>query len=540
MNSKTRTLVITGGLVVAIVVLALLAYNTIYSTSSTKAITRTTTVSVGTVQSTVTATGNVAPATSLSLNFASSGIVTEVDVQPGAQVVAGQTLAKIDDTQTQAALNSAEAALSSAQANLASVEQPLTPSAAAQNTAALQSAQAQVATAQQNLASAQQSAQVNSVGYQNTLSQAQAQLRRDTAQYNSDQANCATTTTASSGGGSGAGQSCSSVLLTDQNNIAKDNEAVTNAQQAQTSGHLKDEQAIQQAQNSLTSAEDSLASTQASNNAKATPTPASVASAQAQVTTAQANLQTAQKNEENTVLTAPIAGTVAAVNGVVGQTVSGGGTSSASSSTSSSGSAGSSSTGGSGSSSSAFITLENISSLEVVAGFAEVDASKIQNGQAATVTLNALPNQSISGTVSNVAIDSTVVSNVVTYNVTITLTNPPAGAKPGMTANASVVVGEAANVLELPSADITTRAGGATVTLLRAGKQITQTVTTGLVGDEDTQITSGVSQGDVVVAPTVNITTGGSTTNTSTARGLGGGGLFSGGGGGGGAFGGGG
>src|ERR1700761_767594 len=118
MSAKTRTLVITGGLVVVIAVIAFLALHTVYSTSSTTTVTRTTTVAVGTVQSTVTATGNVAPATSLSLNFESSGIVTAVDVQPGSQVTAGETLATIDDTQTQAALNSAEAALTASEPNL--------------------------------------------------------------------------------------------------------------------------------------------------------------------------------------------------------------------------------------------------------------------------------------------------------------------------------------------------------------------------------------------------------------------------------------
>jgi len=527
MSSKTRTLVLTGGLVVVIVVIALLAVNTIFSKASAKTVTRTATVSTGTVESTVTATGNVSPATSLSLNFQSSGVVTEIDVQTGDQVVAGQTLAKIDDTQTQAALSSAEASLTAAQDNLTSVEQPLTPAVAAQNASALLMAQQAVTTAQTNLTAAQQSAQVNATGYQQTVIQAEAQLSRDDNQYNADQANCSSGTTVSSGTGSGGAQSCTSVLLADQNTIAKDNEAVATAQQSEVSGQLKDQQSIQQAQNSLNSAQDSLTSTEASNNAKATATPASVASAQSQVTQAQANLVTAQKNESDTVLTAPSNGTVASVDGLVGQTASGGGTSSASSSSASSSA---SATGGSGSSS-AFITLDNIASLQVVAGFAEDDATKIQTNQTATITLNALPNQTITGTVSEVDITSTVVSNVVTYDVTISLTSPPSGVKPGMTANVAVVVGEADNVVELPTADITTRGTTSTVTLLKAGKQIIQTVTTGLVGDETTQITSGVTAGETVVTPAVSITTGGAaTTRTST---LGGGGGFVGGGGGG-------
>ena len=72
-----------------------------------------------------------------------------------------------------------------------------------------------------------------------------------------------------------------------------------------------------------------------------------------------------------------------------------------------------------------------------------------------------------------------------------------------MTANVSVIVASADNVLELPTSAITTTGRLSTVTLLKNGKQTTQTVTTGLAGDTDTQITSGLSAGDVVVEPSV-------------------------------------
>ena len=564
MTSKSRTLVVSAVLVVVILVVGWLARDTVYGTASAKVTTRTTTVQRGTVQSTVTATGNVSPASILSVNFQTGGMVTEIDVKAGDQVKAGQTLAKIDDTQLQAALVSAQAAVNSAQLNLANAQQPVTATIAAQNAAALQTAQQQVATAQANINSTQQSAAVNAVGYQNSVNQAQAQLARDTNQLATDQANCASsgttaTTTAagggsggggsggqpSGGGSSGAGASCTTVLTQDQTAVTKDTDSVTNVTQQQSSGLLKDQQSIQSASNSLISAQNNLASTQASNDAKAAVVPTAVATAQAQVTTAQANLVTAQRNETNATLTAPRDGTIVSLNGLVGQTVSGGGTS-ASAATSSAGGTAS----GAGSSSSAFITLDDVSALQVVSGFAEVDASKVQLGQAATVTLNALPNQSVPAQVTRVDVNSTVVSNVVTYNVGVTLTNPPVGVKPGMTASVSVVVGQQDNVLMLPTADVTTRGGTATVTLLRSGKQIVQAVTTGLVGDATTEITSGVNEGDTVVTPTVSVTTGAATgTGTGATRtgGLGGAGggaggagaIFGGGGGGAGAGGGG-
>ena len=77
-----------------------------------------------------------------------------------------------------------------------------------------------------------------------------------------------------------------------------------------------------------------------------------------------------------------------------------------------------------------------------------------------------------------------------------------------MTADVSVIVANKANVLELPSAAITTTGRLSTVTVLANGKQTVTTVTTGLVGTSTTQILTGVKVGDVVVEPTVSVTAG--------------------------------
>ena len=65
-------------------------------------------------------------------------------------------------------------------------------------------------------------------------------------------------------------------------------------------------------------------------------------------------------------------------------------------------------------------------------------------------------NTEVAGKVVAVSSTSTVVSNVVTYNETIALVNPPAEVKEGMTANVSVVDQTRGHVLELPSSAITT------------------------------------------------------------------------------------
>ena len=93
----------------------------------------------------------------------------------------------------------------------------------------------------------------------------------------------------------------------------------------------------------------------------------------------------------------------------------------------------------------------------------------------------------------------------------------------------SVVVASAINVLELPTSAITTAGRVSTVSVLKNGKQTTQTVTTGLAGDTDTQILSGLSAGDVVVEPSVTVSGTGTGAGTGTGIGAGAGGLAGGG-----------
>jgi hypothetical protein len=295
--------------------------------------------------------------------------------------------------------------------------------------------------------------------------------------------------------------------VTDRNSIASDEQAVQNEKQTIQ---------LQQA---------SLAATKAS---QAIDT-ATVTQDQQAVTQDQQTVTSDQEALSGTTLTASITGTVTAVSGTVGETVSGGSSSSASGNSSSVAGASSSS---SSSSSSGFVTVDNLKDLEVVAGFAEADATKIAVGQPATVTLAALPSTEVAGVVAAISPTSVVTSNVVTYDETIALKNAPATVLDGMTADVSVVVETAADVLEVPSAAVTTTGLASTVTVLKNGKQVTTRVTVGLVGNSTTQILSGVTAGEKLVEPTATISSG--TTGTSSPTrvfGGGGGGGFGGGGG---------
>ena len=121
------------------------AYFLVGSRSSRQGEVTTATVQRGSVLSTVSATGNVQPAKTLSLGFSSSGKLVAIYVKPGEHVRKGQALARLDDTDQAAAVRTARASLASARANLQSLLHPLTPAARRENQVAVEQASAQIA-----------------------------------------------------------------------------------------------------------------------------------------------------------------------------------------------------------------------------------------------------------------------------------------------------------------------------------------------------------------------------------------------------------
>jgi multidrug efflux pump subunit AcrA (membrane-fusion protein) len=152
-----RTIVL---LVVAVVVVAGAGIGIWLGTSSSSpsALTVTTqvvSVTSGTMQQTVSATGTLAPAQEANLDFAVSGKVTAVDVATGQAVTAGQALATIDPSALQQLADAAQASLSSAQAKLSSDEASgADASQVDSDEAAVTSATSALTTAQSNLADA--------------------------------------------------------------------------------------------------------------------------------------------------------------------------------------------------------------------------------------------------------------------------------------------------------------------------------------------------------------------------------------------------
>ena len=109
-------------------------------------------------------------------------------------------------------------------------------------------------------------------------------------------------------------------------------------------------------------------------------------------------------------------------------------------------------------------------SLDVKVGFTESDAPKVHVGQAATITLSALPNETFTGHVISLDTNSTLVSNVVTYYAKVALDGDTKSVKPGMTASVSVVLDKRDNVITLPTSAVSTTGTSQTV-IVKAGRQ---------------------------------------------------------------------
>lgn len=169
----------------------------------------------------------------------------------------------------------------------------------------------------------------------------------------------------------------------------------------------------------------------------------------------------------------------------------------------------------------------------------EVDVAKVKIGQKVNLTFDAIEDLNISGSVAEVDTLGTASSGVVSYTVQIAFDTQDDRVKPGMSVTAVIILEAKTDVLLLPTAAIksvgdnsyievvvndgsfdTTVAKSTGVTLITTPTR--QTVTVGSSDDTNTEITSGVKEGDLVVVRTVGSTAkkatanSGATTNKTT------------------------
>lgn len=98
-----------------------------------------------------------------------------------------------------------------------------------------------------------------------------------------------------------------------------------------------------------------------------------------------------------------------------------------------------------------FTIAKDLTEMQVVADVDEADIGQVEEGQRVTFSVDAYPNDVFEGRVTQVRLEATVESNVVTYEVVISAPNPDLKLKPGLTATVSIYTLEKENVPVIPA-----------------------------------------------------------------------------------------
>lgn len=222
---------------------------------------------------------------------------------------------------------------------------------------------------------------------------------------------------------------------------------------------------------------------------------------QAQTQQADAKLEEARVNLGYTDIVSPVDGVVVSRNVDVGQTVA-----------------------ASFQTPTLFVIAEDLTKMQVNANVSEADIGSVRAGQTATFTVDAYPERSFDGAVSQVRNSPLNVQNVVTYDVVIDADNADAALRPGMTANVDVVIGRRDDVLRVPTAALRFRPpasegeavaapAGSAVWRLAGDTPEPVVVVAGLADDSFTEVHGGdLAEGDAVIVGVERRTDSASTT----------------------------
>jgi HlyD family secretion protein len=149
----------------------------------------------------------------------------------------------------------------------------------------------------------------------------------------------------------------------------------------------------------------------------------------AQVEQAEAALSLAQTNLRYTKIVAPVDGVVISRNVDPGQTVA-----------------------ASFQTPTLFTIAHDLTKMQIDTNVNEADIGKIREGHKVVFTVDAYPEETFKGYVSQVRNAPVTVQNVVTYDVVVRVDNPDFRLKSGMTANASIITARKENVIKIPNA----------------------------------------------------------------------------------------
>lgn len=222
--------------------------------------------------------------------------------------------------------------------------------------------------------------------------------------------------------------------------------------------------------------------------------------AKEQVISAKESVQTAQTNLGYATITAPIDGVILSKAVEEGQTVA-----------------------ASYNTPELFTVAKDLKDMQVVADVDEADIGNVTEGARVTFTVDAFPNDTFSGTVTQVRQEATETDNVVTYEVVISARNDDLKLKPGLTANVTIYTTEMQGVLSVSNKalrftpvketvgnkKIVDCNGTSKVWTLEGDKLVAHAVKIGMTDGTHTQIISGIKEGQTIITELEVTTEGG-------------------------------
>lgn len=147
------------------------------------------------------------------------------------------------------------------------------------------------------------------------------------------------------------------------------------------------------------------------------------------------------------------------------------------------------------------MTIADMSQMQINVQVDETDIGKVKAGQRVSFTVDAYTDKTFTGRVTSISKDATTTSNVVYYPVYVDIDSSEGLLYPTMTARITITVGESENALVVPMSAVKEENGQKYVQLMVGGKAQNTAVQTGLNDDEQTEVLSGLQEGDHVIIP---------------------------------------
>ena len=199
-------------------------------------------------------------------------------------------------------------------------------------------------------------------------------------------------------------------------------------------------------------------------------------------------------------LESPIDGTVIQIGAKEGEIVSSSGGSSAAATASTAGTI----------ETSGFMTIADLNELQIRIGIDQADIKKVSKGQKVKITLDALEDEEYSGKVVSIDPVPSNDQNVITYTAHASISKIKSSIRLGMSANVELEYGKKDNVLIVPNDAVRSRDGRKMIMVMSDnGRPQPVEVKVGEADEKNTEITSGLNEGDEIISGRQNFGQGG-------------------------------